>query len=431
MKTQILCLTIFAFFASLTSVAQDKATLDLLVSKGLITREDADKVSKNETRISVVARNKDTKKIQLSGLVQTQYEWVDTRASAPVTRDAVSRNGFAARRLFLGIHGELGHGFTAGVVADFAASGPEHAKFLNDAWIAKDFDGEYIKGRLMAGYNKVQFGYEENMSATALVGIERSVASRYFVDQAKNGSGNVGFGSRYTGLFWKGEVRQIEGLEYGFALTNSQNFSLRPSADSNFDNSLNMWANVLYKGKADIFGSLLAYKTGVNFGYGNGANPTFNGATQNGEIWGVNPYLELQWQGLRLWSDFIITGIEHGRNNGTENATPFGFNIAFEYKFDIGEFGAIAPAFRYSYLDTDGRGVRPSDGVFGASNPDPSGLYNNAHTVYLGLNWYIIGNALKLQAGYEWARFEGSPASESGPKKADANAFRMQMQVVF
>lgn len=107
---------------------------------------------------------------------------------------------------------------------------------------------------------------------------------------------------------------------------------------------------------------------------------------------------------------------------------PMGVNIAAEYKFDIGEFGKLAPAVRYSWIDTDGRGIKMSDGV---RNANASTTYNAGQSVYVGLNWYIMGNDLKFQIGYEWAQLNGSANNRHLAQHSDANAVRAQMQVLF
>ena len=56
---------------------------------------------------------------------------------------------------------------------------------LTDTYIAKDFDCEYIKGRLCAGYMKPRFGHEDVMSSFSLYTIERTVATMYWRRQRK------------------------------------------------------------------------------------------------------------------------------------------------------------------------------------------------------------------------------------------------------
>ena len=120
--------------------------------------------------------------------------------------------------------------------------------------------------------------------------------------------------------------------------------------------------------------------------------------------------------------------MEDAKNNYTQDATPMGVNVGIEYKFDIGEFGAIAPTVRYSWIDTDGRGIKVSDGVRNAYGETS---FDRGQSIYAGLNWYINGNALKFQIGYEYAKLEGSPTDSSAVQSAVANAVRAQMQVLF
>ena len=116
-----------------------------------------------------------------------------------------------------------------------------------------------------------------------------------------------------------------------------------------------------------------------------------------------------------------------------EDATPQGFNVGAEYKFDIGEFGAIAPTVRYSALFTNGRGVKISDAMSSAPSIKSGGtdFYNNAQSVFAGVNWYIDGNNVKFQLGYEWAEFYGNPSDASANSRAYVDAVRAQMQILF
>ncbi len=435
-KLKSIIIAACALFAACAN-AQDKQTLDLLVSKGVISREEADNVAKSSVQIS--AKEKATKKITISGRIQGQYQFLNSEQNNDASSHKASTNGFQMRRLYLGVNADMGAGWSGTLVMDFAKSGVSNgADYLADAFITKKVALDYLTGAADIGYKKVNFAFEENTSSSKLLSIERSLATRYFVESQKAASnGNLGFGSRYTGAYWNGSVEALKGFEYGIAVTNSQNYSIKPAtanaAGVTAENNLNFWGNALYKTKIDD----VALKFGLNFGYGPGANSVTNDL--HGAIIGVNPYAEVKYEGLTVWGDFLFANVEYGKRNVAttlyEDANPFGFNMGAEYRFDIGELGAIGPAFHYSYLNTDGRGVRISDAMFGASNVDTStaasNMYDNAHTIYIGANWYIIGNSLKLQAGYEWARFAGAPAGEAQNKRADVNAVRVQMQVIF
>lgn len=423
MKIKITALMLAAAIAAGGAYAQDKATLDLLVSKGVITKEDAAKISKPALAIS--AKEKTTKKLTFSGRLQGQYQFINAEDGSGAA-SAESKNGFQLRRIYLGVKADIGNGFYGTITADFAKTAANGANYLEEAFLTKKVDLDYLTGDLNVGYGKINFGYEEKQSSAKLLTIERSVATRYFMESQKSGSGNLGFGSHYTGAWWDGTVRQIEGLEYSLAVTNSQNYTLAPGGDSN---SVNVFGSVAYKGKADI-GSGLGYKAGVNLGYGPSANASsVLGGPENGEIFGVNPYVELSYGGFSMWADFLMANVQYGKRvaGALADATPMGFNVAAEYKFDIGEYGALAPTVRYSWLDTDGRGAAVGDTI--SKGPKLGGLFNAAQSVYVGLNWYIMGNSAKIQAGYEWAQFNDRVSG--AVDRVDVNAMRVQMQVLF
>ena len=86
--------------------AQDKQTLDLLVSKGIITKEEAASVSKKS--VAVAPKEKTTKSIKLIGRLQMQYENINVDETVggsipkeyiePVRKgiEEASKNGFLA-----------------------------------------------------------------------------------------------------------------------------------------------------------------------------------------------------------------------------------------------------------------------------------------------------------------------------------------------
>ena len=81
---------------------------------------------------------------------------------------------------------------------------------------------------------------------------------------------------------------------------------------------------------------------------------------------------------------------------------------------------------RAGYIDSDGRGVRLSDIVPGSPSAT---LCDRAQDYYLGANWYIKGNDIKLQTGLIYARAEEKPNGTTA--KAETYGVRSQLQVNF
>ena len=152
--------------SSAVSHGQDKATLDLLVSKGVITRQEADSVSKKS--VMVTPKEKTTKSVKLIGRVQTQYENITTDETVGgVKNELGTKSDFLMRRIFLGMNADLGSGWSATVIADFCRS---DANYLEYAYITKKYDGEFLSGTADIGYKKIKFNLEEYTSVVGKVG---------------------------------------------------------------------------------------------------------------------------------------------------------------------------------------------------------------------------------------------------------------------
>lgn len=412
-------------------IAQDKATLDLLVTKGVITKEEAAKVSKNA--VTVTAKEKAVKGLKFNGRIQTQFESINVTGSGS-KEYSLTRDDFIMRRVFLGVEADLGSGWSGTLITDLAR-GSDGQNYIEYVYITKKIDYDFLQGAVDFGYKKSFFGLEETTSASKLLTVERSIATRYWAE--RNNNTRLGIGGRYTGVYWNGKT-PVKDLDYGLLVANSYNdtFSSYSNtgrvANSVASNIPNFYGCVSYKLPIDG----VEIKVGSNFVYSSGGNATYDTVSSkaiNGTMYGANPYLTLNYEGLHVWTEFMITNVENAKGNQRQyEATPMGFNVAAEYKFDIGDFGKIAPAVRYSWLNTDGRGTSVSDGI--RNTPSGSATYNSGQSIYVGLNWYINGDALKFQLGYEFARFNDvinttTFARSSGT--ADANVVRAQVQLLF
>jgi hypothetical protein len=164
---------------------------------------------------------------------------------------------------------------------------------------------------------------------------------------------------------------------------------------------------------------------------------------QSNSMWGVNPYVWMNIDNFDLAAEFIYVEVENGRSADgalpTSKASPYGFTITPSYKIND-QWELVT---RLSTLDSNGRGIAISDVVRDASNTvttfGGSGastqLYDKALSGYVGVNWYIIGNSLKLSLGYEYTQFSGRTGAagfigSDGPK-AEVSGVRARMQLQF
>ena len=412
--------------AALAANAQDKALLETLVKKGMLTQQEAAQIAKESVAVTPAAKS--TKSIKIFGGAQGWYSWSKNSLKAGSGQNVVDRfgqtSGFTLRYVKLGVEADVGGGWTATVVTDFGTEG-EAKNYLDKVVASKKIDYDYINGTLQLGLRKVNMGYEQNMCDFGQLAIERSVATNFFTrDEGKN------FGSRTVGVFWDGNITQVEGMYYSLAVTSgvsegTDNFITSAEAS----NSLSFWAGMGYKNVAEIKGESLAYDFGINFGYApQGATYARNWnamgqTTQRGSVWGINPYATANWRGFTVIAEYFLQQVEdyRNRNNGGREGcvrTPMGANLTLAYKMDIGEWGAIEPVIRGAYVTTNG---------LGADAYNTAIDFNQASTLYVGANWYPT-QAIKTSLGYEFGYYDqGLAAGE----RVYGNTVWAQVQVLF
>ncbi len=430
-----------AVLGTVSAQAQDKATLDLLVRKGVISQDDADYVAKSSAGMSsalVTPKDTSVKGLKLEGLIQSQFDWLTTEDKAAGASNPPAAGQFFIRRAYLGAVADMGNGWTGEIYFDFAAgtganAGGQGGTARNNfekIIISKKLDD--WNGTVTTGYQKVNFTLEEVTSSAAVKPIERSVLTRYIDEQYNSGptSQRLGFANQHVGIFWDGKIGD-SGFTYGAAVTSSQQNSVSYATTGGF-NRVAGWVNGAY---ADtLMNGDIAYKTGINFGMAPGAN-SVSAPGQGNAMWGYNPFLTLTYKkDFQLDAEFIQVSVDRGRGPAgiatAQRAMPFGFNITPSYMITP-EWELVA---RYSMLNTNGRGTNISDVARNATNIGAT-VFDSVDSYYVGVNWYISKNAVKFSLGYERDEFTGrgaasTPATFTGAK-ATVDGFRARMQVSF
>jgi len=458
-----------AALGSLSAHAQDKATLDLLVKKNIITTDEAATLAKTS---AVYATPKDTanvKGLKIEGMVQSQMDWLSTKDKATNASNPPAEAQFFVRRAYLGAVLDMGNGWGGEILFDFAAGaqaptgtlaggGNAAQNLFEKLIITKKLDD--WNGTATVGYQKVHFMQEEYTSSAEVKTIERSIMSRYF-DEAytANSNGRLGFANRHNGIFWDGTIPLSDDKKNGIVYGGAFVTGIQNSSGYTAVGGLNKFGAWLYAGYDSKEDENLTYQLGINYGVSPDGN-SVNGAAaapinQSNTIWGYNPYLRVTYnKAFQLDAEFAQAMIDNGRVNGAVAATqtysraePYGFTITPSYKIND-EWEVVA---KYGYLNTDGRGTAIGSVVRNGSPTNVSiapapfynVLYNDAQQFYVGLNWYIVKNAVKFMIGYEYTEFsnrqQGATAGAAalvnsanliGPK-AEVNGVRARLQLNF
>lgn len=397
------------------AIAQDSgALMDVLVRKGILTDQEAEEIRAELVReaaqppATATGGSNFTTRLRLSGRIQAQYAGLDTNIDNAA--DPASTNHFLMRRVYLTARADLGADWNANITYDFAGDLFDAAfvQWKQSPSLSFDF-----------GLRKVNLGYEERTSSGSLRAIERSAATRYFVEE--NNGRRLGAGSYRVGVFMDG----TEGdFFYGAAITNPEravNFSTAAGAGNNTNNSVALWANAGYRMKLSE-GSLVI---GAGFGslpdQGGKAGATPFGVGTGADLRVYSLYADLTVGRFGLAAEYLSADVERGVS-ATQDAQPSGFWIQPTFGFND-QFEAV---FRYSQLDSDGRGVNVSDGVRSAPS---GGTHNKLTEMFFGGNWYLRGNDLKFQAGYVYG--VSKDTITGGPAEAKVQGVRSQVQLNF
>lgn len=404
---------------AVTSVAQEnRALLEVLIRKGILTTQEADAISAELGReskadpISVVPGGRSTQRLSLGMRVQMQYAHLDTDIDGAAFGPAATNRAFL-RRMYLTLKAELSENWGATVTYDFSTSAYDDAFFNWEASPELTFS---------FGLRKVNVAYEERASSGDIRALERSSVTRYFVES--NNGRRLGAASYRVGAFLDGKTKLSStfGLVYSAAVTTperNETFTLASSSGNGATNRPALW------GSAGITGRLANKGTWVA-GVGTGFLPDQGGAgvANLGSGFDLNlysVYLDVNAARFGFMAEYLTAQVEGGVS-ATRDATPRGFFVQPSLRLT----DTIEAVVRYAWLDSDGRGVNLSDVVRSAPG---GGTMNKSAEWYAGANWYLRGNDLKYQLGVVYA--ETTETVSGGPAEANTVGVRSQLQVTF
>ena len=444
-----------AALTAATASAQDKATLDLLVKKGVITAEERAKTldesakAREKSGVNRVFPKEDaTKRFTIGGYFQAQYQSFDYSQGG--TSAAVSpaiQNGFLIRRLYLELTADVGAGISGNIVLDTSGN----TSSSSSSWLDRAIVSHSSSiGSFDLGYRKVTWGYEESTctslfkaSSGKLSTVERGITNRYWAE-GENGAANrsdgrrLGFSAHHTGLHYNSPVNP-QGFEYGASVVNA---AQGRNTEGTNTNDLAYYANVVWNNKVS---DNEAYAVGVNYGTSRYLAATTAPVNTLADISGYNPFIMAKYFAWTFQAEYMSTKVTSSKdaavNTDDRDHTPTGYNAMVVYKINDNWEGVA----RYTNLDTDGRGQKISDGErgFGVAAGNAGGLYDQSNAVYLGVNYYFNLEALgqqvngynaKIQFGFERANFKGIITPLTGAvsgDKATVDAIRLQAQVAF
>jgi len=403
MKSTTALVLLAGGLTAINAQATDQALIDTLVSKGYLTQQEAVELS-SEAPIPVKPKGKAVEKLTISGRLHYQYDYFDAERGSEGIANA---NHFYFRRLYWGAKVDLGNNWKGELNFDFAGDEIE----IDKAYVGYDHSDW---AQFKFGYFKAPFGVEETTSSSKIKAVERSVVNRFFAD-------DLDFSARHAGISVEGQFEG--GLFYAFMLGNAaQGEGSRLGGATNSNNQLATFGRIQYKTKIDSTKILV----GVDGGYqsDNHNNSIGAAASSRGAMTAGTAYAQVTAGGLFIQPEVFMGTLDRVDANTSDEDT-YGYSILAAYK--LGDFEPVA---RYSYLDSES--VIDTDELIrrAPAGVDSSSDFDDIHSVFVGFNYYLQGNDLKLSAGYEWAEAEGDKAG-TGAVKSEIQGFRTRLQLLF
>ena len=401
-----------------TVLAQDSGPLiEALLRKGILTDQEAedlraDLANDATAKLASTSLMPNLSKLVISGRIQYQFVALDTEINGTTADPAYVNHAFL-RRVRLGFKANFSNGWSSFVNYEL---GNTH---FDAAYIEKIFNPTWT---LQAGFKKAPIGYEEYfLSSGGLRAIERSTVTRYFVES--NNGRRLGGGKYRQGVWLLG--KNPAGLTWEFAVTNPEQTAVvagdSTGTGSAANNKFAYWANVGYsKAFAETQG---LFKVGGSYGF----LPDQGGKTlgAGNDLTVMSLYADLRYRQFSLLGEYFGSDNEKGAS-ATLDSQSSGYWLMASYRT-----GAFEPVVRYSYVDSDGRGVQLGDGIRSAAS---GGTHDKLSEWFFGANWYLLGNEakheVKLQAGYLFGESTDVPIT-GARAKAYVQGFRSQLQVNF
>lgn len=395
--------------------AQDSgALIEALVRKGILNDQEAEEIRADLARdaaqppaVATGGTNLTTR-LRLSGRLQAQFAGLGTDIAGTAADPAATQH-FFLRRVYLTVRADLGADWNTNITYDFAGGG------FDAAWL------QWKKGAhtVDVGLRKVNLGYEERTSSGSLKSIERSGVTRYFVEE--NNGRRLGAGSYRIGVFADGRRGNFY---YGGAITNPERtttFSVAGGTGNATNNQFAYWANAGFSGKLSNGTYLVGAAVGILPDQGGKSGSSPFGVGTGADLGVYSLHTDVTVGKFNLMAEYLRADVERGVS-ATQDASPWGYWI----QPSISVTDKLELVGRYSYLDSDGRGVNLSDGVRSAPG---GGTMDKLTETYLGLNYYIKGNDLKFQLG--WVYGKSQDTVTGGSAEAETSGIRSQMQLNF
>lgn len=353
----------------------DQALLDALVANGTLTAEQASQISK-DSKVSISPNRGTVRELRVRGRIQGQFG----HSMGDGDRDYST---FEIRRARLGVQGSLHEPYRFQIELNTLPGGVS----LDSAYVR--YTGFGPEANVEFGKGKPRFGHEENTSSASILTVERSLLSNTLNGGKPVGArvfGDLGVIDYYTGIY--------NGVNSG---------AVTPNGEAGF----------LYNAS---IGLKLDEMLDGDFGLRLRGDLLHNDADFNGSYGFENAYA----LSAHLSFEPVDVRVEYMYGKDFDGDSTRGFYIMPSMFFVPKTLEGV---LRYEYVKADESSLRHQSRY--ARRQNGMGNGDRYQALYLGLNYYVLGNNLKYMAGIEFADLE-IPGGDDTDATTLYGAMRMQ-----
>jgi len=399
MKNKFKILGILAAGISLgcgSAAAQDAQLLDTLVNNGFITEAQAESMKgSSDKKVYVTPKRDDTKSLVIRGRAQWQFGYVspDSDIEGAPTNDYST---FEIRRLRIGTQGSL----YQNLKFDFRMNLlPEGANLDTAKMVYTGLDGIDIG----VGKTKPAIGIEETTSSTDIITVERSYTANYFA------------ADKNVGIWAGGDAGPVDVWVGAFNGENENDNVLDSDGDSHFLYIAKVGLDLGDYLPDDVEGGIF-FDTIQNWDNDNDEAYAFEESYSLGAEFDIGAF---GLMGNLLWGKL------------TEDSNDVTGFVVMPWFYATPKLQLVA---QYSYLESDkGDAIGVQSRYIGrAAIDDAKGEEvdadegNESQSIYLGANYYISGNNLKVMGGVDYTQLENSAGQTAVDAVTVYGALRMR-----
>ncbi len=334
--------------------------------------------------------------VSFSGRLHPQYDYLESELSGTDVPDpAVAKRDYF-RRVMAGVKIDFSKKLRLNYLTDVSDRVVKN-QVARIEWKLSESD------KIHLGYEKAPFGFEDTTSSAKVKPIERSANTRFWNEV-------VGIGSYHSGLYYYHNFE--DGLSSVLGVTH--NVKADSEVPDLFSGDVSLYSRFSKKGKTN---GGTSYQTGLDLGY--------QPSDKRGDVFASSLFANFSVLECDVALEATLGDIELAGGN---SAFATGWHAQLSRMLGGEKLEGVV---RISRVDTDGYQLKLSSAVRKA--PYSGFKYEEVDSLYLGANYYLDGNDIKLSFGYELAEARNA-LSGTGPLdevEETVSGFRVRGQFLF